>query len=144
MKPSKGALIISWAAALLCMAAIFILSAQKGDESQELSDSIIIIFDLEFSSDFIRTCAHFLEYAGLSVLLYNALYRSYGYYRPFLSVIISAAYAVTDEIHQLFVEGRACQITDIIIDSIGAAAGISVLTALIFIHQKIKRGKKHD
>lgn len=142
MKPSKKQIIISWAAVLLCMAVIFILSAQKGDESQSLSDRFIIIFGLKFSSDFVRTCAHFLEYAGLSVLIYNALHRSYGYSRPFLSVIISALYAVTDEIHQLFVEGRACQITDIITDTVGAAAGIAVLTALIFIYKKIKRRKQ--
>ncbi|MBQ8763905.1 MAG: VanZ family protein [Clostridia bacterium] len=142
MKSVKKPLIFSWAAVLLCMAVIFILSAQKGDESQSLSDKLIIIFGFELSSDFIRTCAHFLEYAGLSVLLYNALYRSYGYFRPFLSVIISALYAVTDEVHQLFVEGRACQITDIIIDSIGAAAGAAVLTALIFIYRKLKRRKQ--
>lgn len=142
MKPGKKQIIISWAAVLLCMAVIFILSAQKGDKSQSLSDRFIIIFGLKFSSDFVRTCAHFLEYAGLSVLIYNALHCSYGYSRPFLSVIISALYAVTDEIHQLFVEGRACQITDIITDTVGAAAGIAVLTVLIFIYKKIKRRKR--
>ncbi len=142
MKSGKKILIISWAAVLLCMAVIFILSAQTGDESQSLSDEFIIIFGLKLSSDFIRTCAHFLEYAGLSVLVFNALYRTFGYFRPFISVIISALYAVSDEFHQLFVEGRACQISDIIIDSMGAAAGIAVLTALIFIFRKIKRRKQ--
>lgn len=142
MKSGKKQIIISWAAVLLCMAVIFILSAQKGDESQSLSDRLIIIFGMEVSSDFIRTCAHFLEYAGLSVLVYNALYRTLGCFRPFFSVIISALYAVADEVHQLFVEGRACQITDIITDTLGAAAGIAVLTALIFIYQHIKRRKQ--
>ncbi|MBQ4604930.1 MAG: VanZ family protein, partial [Clostridia bacterium] len=65
-----------------------------------------------------------------------------GYARPFLAVVISSVYAVTDEVHQLFVEGRACQITDIIIDSIGAAAGIAVLTALIFVCRKTRRRKQ--
>ncbi len=134
--------IVSWAAVLLCMAVIFILSAQKGEESQELSDILIVIFGIELSSDFVRTCAHFLEYAGLSVLVYNALWQTFGYARPFLAVVISSVYAVTDEVHQLFVEGRACQITDIIVDSIGAAAGIAVLTALIFVGRKIRRRKQ--
>lgn len=142
MKSSKKTLIISWAAVLLCMIVIFVLSAQTGDESLSLSDKFIVIFGRRFSSDFVRTCAHFLEYAGLSVLVYNAFYRSFGYLRPFVSVVISAAYAVTDEVHQLFVEGRAFQITDIIIDSFGAAAGISVLTVLIFIIRKFKRRKQ--
>ncbi len=142
MKSGKKQIKISWVAVLLCMAVIFILSAQKGDESQSLSDRLIIIFRMEVGSDFIRTCAHFLEYAGLSVLVYNALYRTLGCFKPFLPVIISALYAVTDEVHQLFVEGRACQITDIITDTLGAAAGIAVLTALIFIYQHIKRRKQ--
>lgn len=138
MKSDKK-VIFSWIAVFLCMAVIFILSAQKGDDSQHLSDSLIIIFGLELSSDFVRACAHFLEYAGLAVLVYNALYRSLGVTKPVLSVGISAIYAVTDEIHQLFVEGRACQITDIIIDSVGAILGVAVLSTIIFIFRKIKR-----
>lgn len=142
MKSSKKNLIVSWAAVLLCMAVIFILSHQTGEESQLLSDEFIIVFGLKLTSDFVRTCAHFLEYAGLSVLFYNALYRSFGYVRPVISVLLSSIYAVTDEVHQLFVEGRAFQISDIIIDSIGAAAGVAVLTVLIVIYQKIKRRKQ--
>lgn len=138
MKPDKK-VIFSWIAVFLCMAVIFALSAQKGDDSQNLSDSLIIIFGLEFSSDFIRTCAHFLEYAGLAVLIYNALYQSLGSAKPFLTVVISAIYAVTDEIHQLFVEGRACQITDIITDTAGAITGVAVLSTIIFVFKKISR-----
>ena len=134
--------IISWIAVLLCMAVIFILSAQTADESQRLSDRFIIIFGLELSSDFVRTCAHFLEYAGLSVLVYNALYRSFCCTKPVLSVAVSAIYAVTDEIHQLFVEGRAFQISDILIDSAGAVSGVTVLSIIIFVYTKIKRRKQ--
>ncbi len=138
MKTDKKA-IFSWIAVFLCMAVIFILSAQKADDSQNLSDSLIIFFGLRLSSDFVRSCAHFLEYAGLSVLVYNALYQSLGCAKPVLSVVICSVYAVSDEIHQLFVEGRACQITDIITDSAGAMAGIAVLSAIIFVFRKIKR-----
>ncbi len=139
MKPSKIKPIFSWALVILCMTVIFVLSAQKGDDSQNLSDGLIINFGLEFSSDLIRTIAHFLEYAGLSVLVYNALYQSFGCAKPVVSVVISSLYAVTDEIHQLFVEGRACQITDVIIDSAGAIIGVMGLSALIFVYKKIKR-----
>ncbi len=134
--------VISWTAVLMCMAVIFILSAQKGDESQSLSDGLIVVVGLEFSSDFVRTCAHFLEYSGLAVLIYNALFQTFGHTMPVLSVVISSAYAVTDEIHQLFVEGRACQITDIIIDAFGSAAGVAVLTVIIIVYRKIKRRKQ--
>ena len=43
MKSSKKILIISWAAVLLCMAVIFVLSAQKGDESENLSDGLVFV-----------------------------------------------------------------------------------------------------
>ncbi len=142
MKSGKKLTVFSWAAVFLCMAVIFVLSAQNGDESQELSDGLIFVTEFGFGSDPIRTCAHFLEYAGLSVLIYNALYHSCGYQRPVLSVVLSSVYAVTDEVHQLFVEGRACQISDMIIDSVGAAAGIAVLTVMIMIYRKIRRRKQ--
>lgn len=138
MKTDKK-IIFSWIAVFLCMAVIFILSAQKAVDSQNISDRFIILFGLKFSSDFVRTVAHFLEYAGLSVLVYNAIYQSLGCAKPVISVVICAVYAVTDEIHQLFVEGRACQITDIIIDTAGAIVGVAVLSAIIFVYKKIKR-----
>ena len=138
MKTDKK-VIFSWIAVILCMAVIFVLSAQKGDDSQNLSDSFIILFGLKLSSDFVRTVAHFLEYAGLSVLVYNALYQTAGCAKPVLSAVICAVYSITDEIHQLFVEGRASQITDVIIDTAGAIIGVAALSAIIFVYKKIKR-----
>ena len=127
MKSNRKIQIFSWALVLLCMAVIFILSAQTGDESQSLSDGLVTD---DLSSDFIRTCAHFLEYAGLSVLIYNALYRSYGYCRPYLTIIISSLYAVSDEVHQLFVPGRSGQISDVLLDSVGALLGVFTLAMI--------------
>lgn len=37
----------------------------------------------------------------------------------FLALTISVLYAITDEIHQLFVPGRYCSISDILTDSAG-------------------------
>ena len=33
------------------------------------------------------------------------------------SILIGALYAVSDEIHQLFIVGRSCEIRDVIIDT---------------------------
>ncbi|HJA82198.1 MAG TPA: VanZ family protein [Candidatus Mediterraneibacter intestinipullorum] len=41
----------------------------------------------------------------------------------FVSWLITAAYAATDEIHQLFVPGRSGQVSDVVLDSAGAMAG---------------------
>ena len=40
---------------------------------------------------------------------------------------IAALYAATDEFHQLFVPGRSGQISDVILDSAGALAGLLIL-----------------
>ena len=42
--------------------------------------------------------------------------------------VIAAAYAATDEFHQLFVPGRSGQISDVVLDSAGALAGLLILT----------------
>ena len=136
----KAKIIISWALVIICMAVIFSLSAQTAGESSEVSGQLIFMMKLNISQDFIRTVAHFLEYTGLAVLIFNALYQTFGYQRPFVTLIVSSLYAVSDEIHQLFVEGRAFQISDIVIDSLGAAGGITVLILLIKFVSKIKGG----
>ena len=136
----KAIIILSWAAVAACMAVIFSLSAQTAGESSEVSGWLIFIMKLNVSQDFIRTCAHFLEYAGLAVLIFNALYQTFGFSRPVLSVIISAVYAASDEIHQLFVEGRDYQLSDIAIDTLGAASGVIVLIILNKLVSKIKGG----
>ena len=44
--------------------------------------------------------------------------------------LIAAAYAVTDEIHQLFVPGRSCEFRDICIDAVGVLAGVLLMRAI--------------
>lgn len=139
MKNSKIKIFLSWAAVAACMGVIFCLSAQNGEESQSLSERFSLFLKLGMSVEFVRTCAHCLEFAGLAVLVFNALYWSFGYLRPFLAFIITAAYAASDEVHQLFVESRACQITDLFVDCLGAVLGIAALWAMIIIFSKIKR-----
>lgn len=139
MKRRKAIIFFSWAAVAACMGVIFYLSAQNGAESQSLSERFSFFLKLGISIGFVRTCAHCLEFMGLAVLIFNALYQSFGYIRPFLAFVITAAYAASDEIHQLFVDGRACQITDFFVDCLGAAIGTAALCAMIIIFSKIKR-----
>ena len=86
----------------------------------------------------IRKGAHFTEYAVLAALVANAL-RICGKLRWYLPVIISAAYAVTDEIHQYFVPGRACRLLDVTIDTSGAVFGTAVFALGIFLLNKRHR-----
>lgn len=44
-----------------------------------------------------------------------------------VSLLAGLLYAVSDEVHQLFVSGRAGRVTDVLIDFIGYAAGFAIL-----------------
>lgn len=46
--------------------------------------------------------------------------------RMLFSLLIGIEYAAIDEIHQLFIAGRAGKFSDVLIDTIGVALGISV------------------
>lgn len=45
--------------------------------------------------------------------------------------LIATIYAATDEFHQLFVDGRACLFTDVMIDSAGAAFAAVIILLIV-------------
>ncbi len=65
----------------------------------------------------LRKLAHVTEYAILAALLCRALRRV----AP--AVVLAALYAVTDEVHQTFVDGRLGTPRDVAIDTLGALLG---------------------
>ncbi|MBQ4625902.1 MAG: VanZ family protein [Clostridia bacterium] len=132
----KFPIILSWCLVFACMGVIFYFSSQDGDESQALSDSIKIIFGIPVRVSVLRKIAHFVEFAALAALVFNAFRQTYGHCCPYLSFFITAAYAATDELHQLFVPGRAGMISDVFIDSLGAASAIGILMLIKFIAEK--------
>ena len=144
MKKRNALIAVSWLLVAICMGVIFCLSAQNADDSALLSDEVKSLFGLKAGIFLIRKCAHFLEFTGLAVLIFNALYRTCGRFRPCLTFLLTAAYAVSDEVHQLFVEGRACRIFDVLVDSFGAAAGIIALYILIELYKYIKKRRNAD
>jgi VanZ family protein len=66
----------------------------------------------------LRKAAHMAEYAILGALLL----RAFG--RELPALFFGLAYAITDEIHQHFVEGRHASPIDVAIDGVGVAIGI--------------------
>jgi VanZ family protein len=71
---------------------------------------------------FTRVIAHFAEYFVLTCLWIWALAPALGRRAIPAAAAISFAYAVSDEIHQSFVEGRDADPVDVIIDAAGIAA----------------------
>lgn len=131
--------IIAWLAVLLWMVLIFNLSSQVAEQSNELSTGIteVIVqtvqkiapgveFDIRSLNNILRKNAHFFAYLMLGILLLNAFRRSAvkGCRSIGLALGICVLYAISDELHQLFVPGRGCQFRDVIIDSAGAAVGL--------------------
>ncbi len=135
-------IIFSAIAVLLTMGIIFYLSAQDGEKSSDtsgwLTDFIALIFGQAPNQDSLRTFAHFCEFAGLSFLVNNLFYAIKDKLRPLLCIILSWAYAWSDEIHQIFVPQRAFQLFDLTVDLGGIVSGALVYCTIIFLFKKIK------
>lgn len=155
---SKIKLIVCGMLLLSVMGLIFYFSSQEADSSQNLSDGLL--YDImsffgfeeaaknEFLGKLIRKMAHFAEYAALGFSMCMFLYAleahrgEMAFHIPKLSFWLSALYAVSDELHQFFVPGRSMQLSDMLLDSFGAAAGIFVLLLirkLITIHREERK-----
>ncbi len=139
-------------AVLIIMVAVFMFSAQSGDSSGETSMNITqnvsqhLFFGdinhskLEFFEQIIRKLAHFTEFAALGFFVF-AFTDTFTLKRKkaiIISLIFSALYALSDEIHQYFVPERACRFTDVLIDSFGALFGIFVFITAYEVIKKFK------
>jgi VanZ family protein len=71
-----------------------------------------------------RIVAHFTEYAVLASLWAWALTPTLGPRALLVAAAISLLYAITDEYHQRFVEGRESDILDVITDAAGIATAL--------------------
>jgi VanZ family protein len=108
-----------WLPPLVLMGVIFGFSAQPN------LDSGLGVADLIG-----RKLIHFAEYALLCFLWWRALVTVTSPRRAaLLAFVLASAYAVTDEYHQTFVDGRHGNPLDWMIDSAGAAAAALKLRA---------------
>lgn len=140
------------------MTIIFIMSAQHAEESSQLSGGLVskiisVIYpdfsgllsaqqtDITHTATFIvRKISHFSEYFILGVfgfLVANTYHKYKFSVRTLSATIFCVLYAVSDEIHQYFVPGRACRFLDICVDTAGSIVAI-VLLAII-----LRRKKRH-
>ncbi|OLO38071.1 VanZ family protein [Alkalihalophilus pseudofirmus] len=133
--------IFAWTAVILWMTLIFYLSHQPATVSSELSEGITEVilttvekvvphvnFDLGTFNHLVRKNAHFFAYMILGMLTLNALRRSgvVGYRSMGWTLFICILYAISDEVHQLFVPGRSGEVRDVLIDTAGAIVGIGM------------------
>ena len=142
---------------LLWMVLVFYLSNQVADDSAQLSGGltrkilqILHILDGKTIEEqaiietIFRKLAHFFLYTlgGILILLHINLYKITDKSKVIASLIIGTAYAITDELHQLFVPGRSGEIKDVCLDSLGLITGIILLLIFLkFIERRKKIGK---
>ncbi len=87
----------------------------------------------EIIHHFIRKSAHFVEYFIFYLLLYRGIRGArvgWHWSWAFLAWFIAAAYAVLDEIHQIFVPSRGASAWDSLLDSTGALVALLILFLL--------------
>ena len=148
---------------LCCVLFIFGNSLKDSTESSEQSFAVkqMIVDTLEFfgfgknvdiNVSKLRNLAHVAEFFLLGGCLSStAMYISYkkgklGFKRGFalaiLSVGVGCFIAVCDELLQKFSDGRACDIYDVGLDSIGVLLGVVLVCAVFFVVSLIRRSKE--
>lgn len=140
------------------MISIFLFSSDNGDSSTKKSDGLIISITKAFVGHnidkkkqnkiinkyvlLVRKGAHFTIYfiLGLSLISLIKEYRIINVKSIIIALIIAILYAISDEIHQLFIPGREGKILDVFIDGTGSTIGIY----LYYIFYKIRRNKNEQ
>lgn len=112
-----------WSLALGWMGLIFLFSAQSNFD----------FISEQWNSDPLSVAAHFSEYALLAALLAQALRHSRitATRAARLAFLLSVVYAGSDELHQAFVPGRHPDLRDVLVDALGALAGLCLLHWLL-------------
>lgn len=139
MKKVLMILVVLWAMV------IFYLSSQNAEQSNGAStfvietiiDGVIGLTNREVTvsqrGELIRLVNGILReymhgvvflFLGGFLQLFNELYV---HKKPWIVWVICIIYGISDEIHQLFVPGRAFQISDLMMDAIGSLLGIGLV-----------------
>lgn len=143
---SKIYRIFSIIAVVAVMVIIFSLSAQNSTDSKETSTIVGGFLSVFFKGDIpqeeLRTFAHFCEYALLGFLMYNAFCSFRIKLAPVTSVFSAFLYALSDEIHQIFVDGRAFQLQDLAVDLCGIISGMLLIFIIFTTINKIVMNRK--
>lgn len=126
---------------------IFYQSALPADISSEESNYFALWLSehfhiaLDYATFFVRKMAHFIEYAILGSSLIVVIIDNVSTRKMWMQLvwawIIGVFYAGTDEIHQMFVPGRSCELRDILIDGMGVFCGILVLRLARLKREKV-------
>lgn len=132
---------------VLWMGVIFWFSSKPALESSSMSNNVIdntiikicqiVKSDLndkqianirKIVSRPVRKLGHFTVYFILGLLVVSML-KSYGIKNKIIiyASIVCFIYALSDEIHQFFVDGRSCEILDVVLDTFSSMFSIMLI-----------------
>lgn len=142
---------------LLWVVVIFTFSLQPAEISSDISSSFLDKFlktifpsvyerletipkeQVELWHTIVRKCAHFLEFCILGILGSLTVSQTKLSCKALIALCFCVAVAATDETIQLFVDGRAGRVADVLLDSTGSMFGILILRGFNFL---IKDGRQ--
>ena len=141
------------------MATIFMFSSESGSKSTSTSDKVTMtvinitskvtgntytedeIKDILIDKTIIvRKIAHFTEYLILGILIINVLKDYFKINKKMIiwAIVFCLIYAISDELHQLFSDGRTCRILDVFIDTFGSIIGIFMYLCTYNFYKRYK------
>lgn len=158
MKKQTILRIISIIFVLAWMVTVFMLSHQIAEDSSKTSSNFITVIIKLFNKDIeqeqlvriilkvetiVRKLAHFVLYTlgGMLITIMFINFKEYITKTKIASFLLGATYAITDEIHQLFIPGRSGEIRDVLIDSTGVLLGVFIIYLLMRIKGMFRSGK---
>lgn len=143
---------LSWLLATCWMVVLFLMSGQDAGESSSLSGSFIDVLASIFDASYVqlsitekvliiaqlqglvRIFAHFMAYCLLGIFVSASVQtldlRFCG--KLFFSFAVCLLYAISDELHQSYVPGRSMQLSDILVDSLGALTGFFIVLGIVY------------
>ena len=140
---------------VIWMVIIFLFSNTPADTSADTSKGLIYdvvsIYEKVFNKNIdkvyicekldhpVRKLAHFTLYYILSFFIYHVFLYSRINWKKLVTFIICLLYSISDEIHQIFIPGRAGMFSDVVIDCLGV---IFCLFIIYCFDKMVKNGKK--
>ena len=135
-------LLVAWSLVIFCF------SADTGEKSGSLSgtvtNKIIEVLDLKLNKTqknsihtFVRKTDYFTEYFLLGWLIMNCcIVFDIKKYLLLTAITVGFLYAISDEVHQLFVAGRVGAPLDVLIDTCGVVTSSSIIYLIRSKHEK--------
>ena len=161
LKNDKLIQIIKLVFVIIWMIIVFCFSNEAGEKSRDtsgrLTEQVVNIITSHTNADektkteikekiepITRKLAHYTLYTigGIIILNYINTYNISKKKKIIASMITGTAYAATDELHQLFTDGRSASVIDIGIDTLGIITGVCIFLCLLKIYNIIHRKEK--